>query len=86
MGGHLTLPGKCHLSPVSFGGTFDIVQSTSNVPESFRRLGPYGGTFDIVREMSNVPESFRRLGPYGGTFDIAWEMSFGLLMSFDIDI
>ena len=63
MGGHLTLPGKCHLSPASFGGTFDIVQS-----------------------MSNVPESFRRLGPYGGTFDIAWEMSFGLLMSFDIDI
>ena len=74
------------MSLASFGETFDIVQSMSNVPESLRRLGPYGGTFDIVREMSNVPESFRRLGPYGGTFDIALEMSFGLLMSFDIDI
>ena len=75
MGGHLTLPGKCHLSSAFFGGTFDIVQSMSNVPESLRRLGPYGGTFDIVWEMSNVPESFRSLGPYGGTFDIVRSMS-----------
>ena len=39
MGGHLTLPGKCHLSLRAFGrldtywGTFDIFQAMSNVPE-----------------------------------------------------
>ena len=48
--------------------------------KAFGRLDPYGGTYDIAWEMSVALDFYWR------TFDIVQAMSFGLSMSFDIDI
>ena len=60
MGGHMILSRHYHLSltPLErldpYGGTYNIVQTLSNVPSHLGRLGPYGGTYDIDRKLSNI--------------------------------
>ena len=56
----MILSGHYQMSPTPlerldpYGGTYDIVQTLSNVPSHLGRLGPYGGTYDIDRTLSNV--------------------------------
>ena len=64
MEGHMRLTGQSQMSLLSLhynGGTFEIDQSISIVPNMLRRLDPYGGTFEIDWSISLFCESKRRL-------------------------
>ena len=58
-----------------YGGTYDIVWTLSNVPDTFGEAGALWGTFDIVWTLSNVSDTFGEAGALWGTFDIVWKLS-----------
>ena len=78
-GGHLILSGhyQMSLAPLErldpYGGTYDIVWTLSNVPDTFGEAGALWGTFDIVRSLSNVPYDWGQLIKTGQSLSFVLE-------------